>query len=80
MASHGYEKQTKSKLVKIEHAAGHKLGAVVPWGGSNCAKCEYRDGQDCKSRVFQKWNGSKVIPAAVEEYCCDEFETKKGGK
>lgn len=82
MASHGYEKsERRPKLVKVEHAAGHKLGTVVPKGGSDCEKCEYLDREtmkDCMDKVFQKWHGSSTIPAAIDCYCCDEFETYEG--
>jgi hypothetical protein len=46
----------------------------VPKGGSNCAKCEYVQGQNCKEEHFIQWNGGVRIPAAVDSYCCDFFE------
>lgn len=58
----------------IQYPAGHKLGMRVPKGGSDCAKCEYVDGQKCKNTLFVKWNGSNIIPAPTNEYCCDLFE------
>lgn len=77
MASHGYEKQTKPKLVKVEHAAGHQLGMRVPKGGSDCEKCKYvRPEQKCSNAVFIRWKGDDDIPAAIDEYCCDEFKEK----
>lgn len=54
----------------------HKVGMRVPKGGSDCAKCEYVDGQNCKQKDFVKWNGSNVIPVPTDSYCCDFFETK----
>lgn len=60
----------------ISYPANHKVGMVVPVGGSNCAKCEYVDGQNCKNSHFAKWNGGKKIPAPVDRYCCDFFEVK----
>lgn len=59
-----------------EYPADHKLGMVVPQGGSDCQKCEYVDGQKCRNKIFAKWNGSDVIPAPVDKYCCDFFESK----
>jgi hypothetical protein len=59
-----------------EYPADHKLGMVVPDGGSDCQKCEYVNGQKCTQKLFIQWNGSDVIPAAVNKYCCDMFETK----
>lgn len=50
----------------------------VPKGGSDCAKCEYVSGQNCKERHFIQWNGSKNIPGPTDQYCCDFFETKRG--
>jgi hypothetical protein len=55
----------------------HPVGMNVPNGGSSCAKCEYVDGQKCKQKLFIEWNGSNVIPGAVEAYCCDFFEAGK---
>lgn len=55
----------------------HQFGMRVPKGGSNCAKCEYVNGQKCKNEHFVKWNGSNVIPIDVNLYCCDVFETAK---
>lgn len=59
-----------------EYPANHKLGMEVPQGGSDCKKCEYVEGQKCNNKIFVKWNGSDVIPAPVDKYCCDMFETK----
>jgi hypothetical protein len=57
----------------------HKLGMVVPLGGSNCAKCEYLSGDsDCSNKAFQRWNGGKSkLPASASRYCCDLFEADK---
>ena len=52
----------------------------VPPGGSNCFKCEYVDGKDCKNSKFVAWNGSDVIPLDVNEYCCDFFGIRKDQK
>lgn len=62
----------------IQYPEGHKLGMKVPTGGSDCAKCEYVDGQKCKNARFVKWLGSNIIPAPTNQYCCDLFET--GGR
>ncbi len=55
----------------------HKVGVRVPQGGSDCAKCEYNKGQNCREKHFIKWNGSNRIPAPTDQYCCDFFEAKK---
>ena len=57
-----------------EYPSDHQVGMRVPRGGSNCAKCEYVSGQNCKQELFVKWNGSNKIPAPVDSYCCDFFE------
>lgn len=59
-----------------EYPADHQVGMVVPEGGSDCAKCEYVDGQKCRQELFVKWNGSETIPAATNKFCCDFFEAK----
>ena len=61
----------------MNYPADHKVGMRVPKGGSDCAKCEYVDGQYCGNKYFQKWNGSDKIPAPTNEYCCDFFEPGK---
>lgn len=62
---------------KLPHySPDHKVGMRVPPGGSDCAKCEYVLGQQCKQKDFVKWNGSSTIPAPTDQYCCDFFETK----
>lgn len=48
----------------------------VPKGGSDCAKCEYVDGQNCTQKDFVKWNGGNKIPGPIDAYCCDFFTTK----
>jgi hypothetical protein len=60
-----------------EYPADHKLGMVVPDGGSDCAKCEYVSGQKCTQKLFVQWNGGDVIPAPTNKYCCDMFEASK---
>jgi hypothetical protein len=61
---------------QITYPPGHKLGMVVPQGGSNCKKCEYVQGQACTNKIFTKWLGSNTIPSPIDSYCCDLFETK----
>lgn len=68
----------KNTTNKIEYPADHKVGMVVPKGGSDCEKCEYRDGQNCKNKYFNQAVG-KTIPAPVDEYCCDFFEASDAG-
>lgn len=66
-----------SKTKKLpEYPADHKLGMRVPKGGSDCERCEYVQGQKCSNKIFQQWNGSDVIPAPIDSYCCDMFESK----
>jgi hypothetical protein len=61
---------------KLPHyPADHPVGAIVPEGGSSCAKCEYVNGQDCRNKSFVFWNGGKKIPGPINSYCCDFFET-----
>jgi len=60
----------------ISYPKDHKVGMVVPEGGSDCAKCEYAKGQNCTNVHFVKWNGSSKIPAPLDKYCCDFFEAK----
>jgi hypothetical protein len=60
------------------YPADHLLGMRVPLGGSNCAKCEYVNGQKCKQKDFIQWNGSPIIPAPVDEYCCDMWKPAEG--
>jgi hypothetical protein len=57
----------------------HQVGMKVPKGGSDCAKCEYNsaDRKRCSQKDFVKWNGSAVLPAAADEYCCDFFKAEK---
>lgn len=59
------------------YPSNHKVGMVVPEGGSNCAKCEHVNAQNCNETHFIQWNKSSVIPAPVTKYCCDFFEEKK---
>lgn len=58
----------------IKFPTSHQVGMAVPVGGSNCMKCEYVDGQECKNKTFVKWNGSSTIPQKTDRYCCDFFE------
>jgi hypothetical protein len=67
----------KSRKRKAEYPADHKPGMEVPKGGSSCASCEYlgKDQKTCTNKYFIKWNGSALIPAPIDEYCSDWFET-----
>ncbi len=56
------------------YPSNHQVGMKVPKGGSNCAKCEHLNGQNCTEGHFTRWNGSDRIPGAVDAYCCDFFE------
>lgn len=59
------------------YPADHQVGMKVPKGGSSCAKCEYVSGTRCRQEKWVRWNGSNVIPAPTDSYCCDFFETKE---
>lgn len=53
----------------------HQLGMQVPKGGSMCANCQYLvDPKTCGNQGFVKWNGSSMLPAPADEYCCDLYE------
>jgi hypothetical protein len=80
VSSFGAEKKVMRKQSAVKYPADHKLGMRVPLGGSDCAKCEYVDVQDCTNDIFIKWNGSSVIPEATNSYCCDMFEAKEKSK
>jgi len=65
---------------KATYPPDHQAGMRVPRGGSDCAKCEYlKDAEKriCGNSYFIKWNGSNVIPAPVDAYCSDYFQTAK---
>lgn len=61
---------------KPTYPTDHKAGMRVPKGGSSCASCEYLadNKTDCTNEYFQKWHGSPVIPAPIDEYCSDWYE------
>ena len=65
---------------KTTYPKDHKPGMRVPEGGSMCANCQYL--KDPKNRIcgnphFIKWNGSETIPAPVDSYCSDWWESAK---
>ena len=69
------------------YPAGHKLGMVVPRGGSSCAKCSFlsEDRQHCKNPYFQRWNKNEnkaedpsKIPTLADRYCCDLYALPAG--
>lgn len=63
----------------IAYPPDHKLGMVVPEGGSMCGRCSFWDGEDCENKLFREWNnGSGEIPTSPTKYCCDLFNTRKG--
>ena len=67
--------KTKSPLPI--YPPNHKVGMIVPKGGSNCDKCEYlKSPQKCGENHFVEWNKSDVIPAPTDKYCCDFYEQK----
>ena len=62
----------------VVYPAGHKLGMVVPDGGSSCSTCKFlgSDHASCDNRVWVKWNGSATLPVKDESYCCDLYINK----
>lgn len=65
-----------SKKPAVKYPADHKVGMRVPEGGSDCEKCEYvrKEGTECANKNFVRWNGSNLLPAPSDQYCCDFFE------
>lgn len=61
----------------LHYPANHQVGMRVPKNGSDCAKCEYVRGNECSNKLYVKWNKSHLIPAPIDEYCCDFFEAKE---
>jgi len=58
----------------------HLLGMRVPKGGSSCAKCMFLTNKtECRNKYFIQWRKDggaaqpEVIPAPIDEYCCDLF-------
>jgi hypothetical protein len=62
----------------------HKIGMVVPPGGSNCAKCRFlRNGHQCALAMWVMapkkdggGGGSTHLPVSADEWCCDGYERK----
>lgn len=77
MSSFGAAKKGTRSQSAVKYPADHQLGMRVPEGGSDCRKCEYVDGQKCTNPIFIRWLGSDTIPAPVNKYCCDLFETER---
>jgi hypothetical protein len=67
------------KHPKVEYPADHKLGMRVTRGGSMCQNCEYlgSDKKSCTNLSFRDWNGSKILPAPADSYCCDMWQPAK---
>jgi hypothetical protein len=88
--AHGYRGDGKGRLRAalarrydasmpvVELPPDHRAGMPVPGGpdgGARCSTCRYRDGQNCTSEYFIRWNnGSPVIPGPVDAYCSDWYE------
>jgi hypothetical protein len=58
----------------------HLLGIKVPKGGSSCSKCMFMTNKtECRNKYFLQWRKDsgaerpEVIPAPIDEYCCDLF-------
>jgi hypothetical protein len=67
---------------KAEYPPDHQAGMEVPPGGSSCKSCEYlKDAEKriCGNEYFIAWNGSEVIPKAIDRYCSDWYKEKKAG-
>ena len=69
-------KVKSDKKGEAEYPPDHKPGMKVTKGGSMCKNCEYVSGNKCTNEYFIKWNGSDKIPAPVDEYCSDWWESK----
>ena len=57
--------------------AGHRVGTIVPKGGSSCASCKWvsEDGSSCSNMFWVQWHGGdEKLPAPADEYCCDYWE------
>ena len=68
------------KHAEPTYPANHKPGMAVPVGGSMCANCKWLADAEkglCGNEDFVKWNGSDVIPGAINAYCSDWYEPKK---
>lgn len=74
MADGSIESALRGKHQLPKYPPDHQVGMTVPVGGSDCAKCEYVEGQNCTNENFVKWNGSEEIPDQTDRYCCDFFE------
>jgi len=68
-------KINKSKPKIATYPPNHKAGMKVPKGGSCCANCEYVNGNKCTNEYFIKWHGSDIIPAPIDSYCSDWWES-----
>lgn len=64
---------------EVSYPDDHKAAMRVPKGGSSCASCKYvsDDKKQCSNEYFIKYNGSKDLPVAADEYCSDWFEPAK---
>lgn len=69
-------KVKSDKKGKAEYPPDHKPGMKVTKGGSMCKNCEYVSGNKCTNEYFIKWHGSDIIPAPIDEYCSDYWESK----
>ncbi len=69
--------------IQLVHPSGpHKIGVVVPPGGSNCAKCRFLRGR--RQCALALWvlaprkdgggGGSTYLPRAAGRWCCDGYE------
>ncbi len=66
--------------MKPTYQPNHKPGMRVPKGGSMCANCRFlkdREKRICGNEDFVAWNGSEIIPGAVDEYCSDWYMPRR---
>ena len=55
----------------------HEAGTRVPKGGSCCQNCKWVRGKDtCTNKYYQEWSGADKIPAPLDEYCSDWWESQ----
>jgi hypothetical protein len=64
----------------VKYPPDHVPGMEVPKGGSMCANCKFL--KDPKKRIcgepnFIAWNGSEIIPLAIDQYCSDWYQPRK---
>lgn len=62
------------------YPADHQPGMEVTKGGSMCANCKFladAEKRICGEPNFIAWNGSEIIPAAIDRYCSNWWKPKE---